>query len=106
MTDVTVASIKDQVDAVDLIGQTVQLKKAGRTFKGLCPFHTEKTPSFTVWPESGTWICFGCGERGDVLSFLMKRDRLDFREALEQLAHQVGVALPTRVRENPADDEE
>ena len=72
------AEIKNKLSVVDVIGETVQLKKAGTTFKGLCPFHGEKTPSFTVTPGRDSWKCFGCGEGGDVFSFVMKRDGLSF----------------------------
>jgi DNA primase len=86
--------IKQRIDIVDLIGETVRLQRAGRNFKGLCPFHTEKTPSFIVSPDRQSWHCFGaCGTGGDVIAFVMKRDGVDFREALETLARRAGVAL-------------
>ena len=89
-----VDEIKSRMDIVDLIGQSVQLKKAGRIFKGLCPFHNEKTPSFIVYPDQGSWHCFGaCGSGGDVFTFLMKKDNLDFGEALRILAERAGVEL-------------
>jgi DNA primase len=71
----------------------VALKRAGTVLKGLCPFHAEKTPSFTVTPDRETWHCFGCGEHGDIFTFLMRRDGLDFREALTRLAEKAGVEL-------------
>jgi DNA primase len=74
----------------------VALKRAGSVSKGLCPFHGEKTPSFVVTPERETWHCFGCGEHGDIFTFLMRRDGLDFREALERLAERAGVELSER----------
>ncbi len=88
-----VEQIRAAVDVVDLISEHVQLKKAGRTFKALCPFHTEKTPSFVVFPDTGHWHCFGCGEGGDVFSFLMKIENLTFPEALSRLAERVGVPI-------------
>ncbi len=68
------ATVKEKVDLVEVIGETVQLKKAGASFKGLCPFHGEKTPSFVVTPARETWKCFGCGQGGDIFSFVMERD--------------------------------
>jgi len=91
-----VAEIKTKLPVVDIVGETVQLKRAGTIFKGLCPFHGEKTPSFTVTPERETWHCFGCGEHGDIFTFLMRRDGLDFREALGRLAEKAGVELSER----------
>lgn len=89
-----VEEIKSRIDAVQLIGQTVQLKKAGRIYKGLCPFHSERTPSFVVYPDDGTWHCFGaCGTGGDIFTFVMKRENLDFGEALRLLAERAGVEL-------------
>ncbi|MGQ9502217.1 MAG: DNA primase [Anaerolineae bacterium] len=89
-----IEEIKDRIDIVDFISSYVSLKKAGRTYKGLCPFHTEKTPSFVVFPHTQTWHCFGaCGIGGDIFSFLMRREGLDFSEALRRLAERAGVAL-------------
>lgn len=86
--------VKQRIDIVDLIGRYVELRKAGTSYKGLCPFHSERTPSFMVFPDSGTWHCFGsCGIGGDIFSFIMRRENLEFREALELLARQAGVAL-------------
>ena len=79
-----------------MVGETVALKRAGTVYKGLCPFHAEKTPSFIVTPERETWHCFGCGEHGDIFTFLMRRDGLEFREALERLAEKAGVELSER----------
>jgi DNA primase len=104
MTNSAVEQIKDRLDIVDVVGGHVQLKKAGRSFKGLCPFHQEKTPSFTVFPETQTFHCFGCGAGGDLINFVMQQERVDFREALQTLARQAGVELseaPERERVDP-----
>jgi DNA primase len=91
-----VAEIKSKLPVVDVVGETVALKRAGTVHKGLCPFHAEKTPSFIVTPDRETWHCFGCGEHGDIFTFLMRRDGLDFREALTRLAEKAGVELSER----------
>ena len=89
-----VEEIKSKLDLVEFIGRTTKLQKAGRNFRGLCPFHTEKTPSFYVFPDRGNWRCFGsCGEGGDLFSFVQKRENLDFRAALRQLAEEAGVQI-------------
>ena len=90
------AEIKSKLPVADLIGETVELKRAGSAFKGLCPFHAEKTPSFIVNPDRESWHCFGCGEGGDIFTFVMKRDGLEFREALAHLAEKAGVELSER----------
>ena len=92
-----VDEVKDRLDVIEVIGSYVPLKKAGHNYKGLCPFHTEKTPSFVVFPVTGTWHCFGaCGTGGDVFTFIMKRENLDFAEALQLLARRAGVELKPR----------
>ena len=91
--------IKARVDIVDLVGEGVTLRKSGRTFKAPCPFHAEKTPSFVVDPQRQSWHCFGaCAEGGDIFSWVMRRQQVDFREALRVLADRAGVQLeaPTR----------
>ncbi|MBI5650182.1 MAG: DNA primase [Chloroflexi bacterium] len=99
----SIDEIKQKIDIVDFINQYVPLKKAGRIFKAPCPFHNEKTPSFIVNPDRGTWHCFGaCSTGGDVFSFLMKKENLDFGEALRRLAQRAGVEL---VREGPGEDD-
>lgn len=87
------AEIKSKLPVLDVVGETVALKRAGSAYKGLCPFHAEKTPSFIVSPDRETWRCFGCGEGGDIFTFLMRRDGIDFREALSRLAEKAGVEL-------------
>ncbi len=96
-----VEEVKSRLNIVDIVGTRVPLKKAGRNFKGLCPFHNEKTPSFIVSPERGTFHCFGCGKGGDVLSFVMEYEHIDFVEALEQLAAKAGVTLTRRIETTP-----
>src|SRR5918994_3135780 len=96
MADPTIDEIKQRIDIIDLISGTVQLKKAGRSFKGLCPFHQEKTPSFNVDPDRGTFHCFGCSKSGDVFTWLQETEGLDFGEALRRLADRAGVRLPER----------
>ena len=84
----------DRVDIVDVIDGRVQLKKSGKNYSGLCPFHDEKTPSFTVAPDKQFYHCFGCQESGTALTFLMKFERLEFVEAVEALAQQMGLEVP------------
>src|SRR5947209_16583680 len=81
------------MEILPLVEDVVRLRKAGGTYKGLCPFHQERTPSFTVSPARGTFKCFGCGEGGDAITFVMKRDNIDFVEAIELLAGRFAVEL-------------
>jgi DNA primase len=97
------AEIKQKLDLVELIGESVQLKKAGASFKGLCPFHGEKTPSFTVTPARETWKCFGCGKGGDLFNFVMEREGIDFAEALRRLAGRAGVEISERTTREDAE---
>ncbi|MEW6500192.1 MAG: DNA primase [Thermodesulfobacteriota bacterium] len=90
----TVQRVKEAADIVAVIGEHVSLKRAGVNLKGLCPFHSEKTPSFTVRPDRQTYHCFGCGEGGDIFSFMMQYHRMSFAEALKELAHRYNVPLP------------
>ncbi len=91
-----VQRVKDAAQIVDIVGECVSLKRAGTNMKGLCPFHGEKTPSFMVSPERQTFHCFGCGEGGDVLSFVMKYYNLTFPEALKELANRYQITLPEK----------
>jgi DNA primase len=95
--------IRSAIDIVDLVGRFVTLRKAGVNWKGLCPFHAEKTPSFMVNPRKGIFHCFGCGVGGDVFGFLMRQDRVSFPEAVRALAKQAGVELPEDRRREPGD---
>ena len=88
-----VEEIKNKTDIVSIIGERIELKKAGRNFKAICPFHGEKTPSFMVSPELQIFKCFGCGEAGDVFEFLEKYEGMDFAEALKYLADRLGIKL-------------
>src|SRR3954465_10430141 len=90
------AEVKNKLSVVEVVGETVSLKKAGTTYKGLCPFHGEKTPSFVVTPQRETWHCFGCGLGGDIFSFVMQRDSVTFPEALRTLAQRAGVEIDER----------
>ncbi|RMF47709.1 MAG: DNA primase, partial [Deltaproteobacteria bacterium] len=89
----TIQQIRDRVDIVELVGRYVQLKRSGVNNFGLCPFHGEKTPSFNVNADRQSFHCFGCGEGGNAISFLMKIEGLGFREAVEKLAAEVGVEI-------------
>ena len=84
--DETLQAIRDRISIVEVISAYVNLKRAGRNHVGLCPFHGEKTPSFTVSEERGLYHCFGCGESGTVFTFVMKVERLEFLDAVTQLA--------------------
>ena len=91
-----VARVREAADLVEVIGEHVRLRKRGRTWEGLCPFHEEKTPSFSVDSEKGLYYCFGCHQGGDVLKFIMQLEHLSFPETVERLARQFGVQLPPR----------
>ncbi len=100
--------IKAKIDIVDLVSEAgVKLRHTGRNYTGFCPFHDNKhTPAFVVWPESGTWRCFGqCNEGGDIFKFVMKREGIDFKEALQKLASRAGVEVKEYQRETPQQKE-
>ncbi|MBN1669139.1 MAG: hypothetical protein JW862_18740, partial [Anaerolineales bacterium] len=87
--------IKNRLDIVDLVSETVQLRRSGKNYTGFCPFHSNtRTPSFVVFPETGTWRCFGeCNDGGDIFKFVMKKEGWDFPEALRELSERAGVEL-------------
>lgn len=93
ISDDMINQIKENSDIVDIIGEYVDLKKAGSSYKGLCPFHNEKTPSFTVDKKKQLFHCFGCGAGGDVVSFIMQKEGLSYPESLKYLAHKAGINI-------------
>ncbi|MFW5947430.1 MAG: DNA primase [Gemmatimonadota bacterium] len=102
--DRVVEEVRERADIVEVIGEHVSLKRAGKEFKALCPFHTEKTPSFYVVPGKAFYKCFGCGASGDVFSFLMEYVGLSFNEAVEKLASRYGVEIPKQKEYREEDD--
>lgn len=101
--DAIVEEVRLRADIVEIVGEHVALRRAGREFKGLCPFHHEKTPSFGVVPDRGFYKCFGCGESGDIFSFLMKHLGLSFVDAVKLVAARVGVEIPDRTERREDD---
>src|SRR5689334_20449513 len=100
----TIDEVKSKIDIVDLVSEAgVKLRHAGKNYTGFCPFHDNKhTPAFVVWPESGTWRCFGqCNEGGDIFKFVMKREGLDFKDAMKKLALRAGVEIQEYQKESP-----
>ena len=91
----------DRIDIVDVVSSRIELKKAGKSHKGCCPFHEEKTPSFTVAQDKQFYYCFGCGSGGNALGFVMEFDRLDFIPAVELLAKNAGLEVPREASANP-----
>ena len=89
-----IEDIKFRNPIEDVVSSYVTLSKAGSNMKGLCPFHSEKTPSFTVYTSSSSFYCYGCGAGGDVVSFIMKAENLDYPSAVEFLAKRVGITIP------------
>ena len=107
--DSQVQEIKDKLSINEVVGQYVKLERAGRNWRARCPFHKEKTPSFMISPERGSYICFGCGEKGDIFTFYEKIEHVDFRTALQQLAEKAGVVLKNNYQpkeENKEKDEQ
>src|SRR5438128_5890983 len=107
LNDSVIAQVRSAADIVDFVSQVTPLKLAGKSYKGLCPFHREKTPSFHVDRDKGLFYCFGCGTGGDVFKFLALTERFTFPEAVEHVASRVGIDLPRRrktAKENDKDD--
>jgi DNA primase len=98
--------VKQQADIVRVVGEYVQLKKAGQNFRGLCPFHSEKTPSFNVHPTRQIYHCFGCGKGGDVFSFVMEMEKCEFPEAIRLVAEKCGISIPRPKERSPEERRE
>lgn len=105
MSNSQIEEIKSRISIEDIVGDSVELQMAGKNLKGLCPFHNEKTPSFVVSPERGTYYCFGCGAKGDIFTYMQEQQGLEFKEVLTTLAARAGVTLDTFTRsENTIED--
>ena len=102
-SNATIEDLKNQINIVDVVGRVVALKRAGSNFKGVCPFHNEKTPSFVVSEQKQIFTCFGCGATGDSIAFVERYYNLDFNEAIEKLASEYGIAIK---RNNFGEDRE
>ena len=87
-------SVRERSDIVELIGSYVTLRRAGSNYTGLCPFHSERTPSFTVFPDTQSFFCFGCEAGGDAFTFVMRSENLEYPEAVEFLAKRAGIQIP------------
>src|SRR5271154_274441 len=98
--------VKQQADIVRVIGEYVRLKKGGANFTGLCPFHSEKTPSFAVHPQKQIYHCFGCGVGGDVFKFVMEMEKVEFLDAVRIVAEKCGIAVPQRKPRSPEERRE
>ena len=92
--DSVIDEVRDRTDIVGVVSQSVSLKKVGKNYKGLCPFHSEKTPSFTVSPEKRIYHCFGCGAGGNVFKFVMETQNISFLEAVRKLSQNAGISIP------------
>ncbi len=102
--DETVEEVRNRADLVALIGESVQLKRSGKDWKGKCPFHDDRTPSFYVVPDKGFYKCFGCGESGDIFTFVMKRTGMDFQDAIRSLGERFGVEVREVTAEGDRED--
>src|ERR1700676_2788835 len=102
----TAERVKQQADIVRVVGEYVRLKKTGKDFSGLCPFHQEKTPSFTVSPIKQIFYCFGCGKGGDIFNFVMEMERCEFPEAVRTVAEKCGIAIPRQKERSPEERQE
>ena len=101
----TIQRIMDATDIVEVVREFVDIRKAGTYYKGLCPFHKEKTPPFTVNEAKGFYHCFGCGAHGDIIKFEMEANNLPFMDALEKLANKAGLPMPKFSKEHSAEQE-
>lgn len=108
MASGAIEAVKERMDIAEVVGAKVPLRQMGRNLKGLCPFHQEKTPSFVVYPESQSYHCFGCGKSGDIFTFTMETESLDFRDSLKLLADRAGIQLDSQMekRRDPERDRE
>ncbi|MBP2680587.1 MAG: primase, partial [Candidatus Krumholzibacteriota bacterium] len=91
-----ISEIRDRADIVEVVSQYVELRRVGANFSALCPFHDERSPSFTVSPDKQIFHCFGCGRGGNVFTFLMEIEGIAFPEAVRSLGRQLGIAVPDR----------
>src|SRR5260370_38794706 len=98
--------VKQQADIVRVVGEYVRLKKTGKDFSGLCPFHQEKSPSFTVSPLKQIFYCFGCGKGGDVYNFVMDMEKCEFPEAVKLVAEKCGIPIPRPKERSPEERKE
>ena len=85
--------IKNRIDIVDIISKDLRLAKSGLNYKALCPFHEEKTPSFTINPQKQNYVCYGCGKSGDLFSYVMEKYKISFKEAMEKIAKDANIEI-------------